>query len=623
MLLFALLISVFPCTVAQFQADGHGGELLSTVVSILLHQYFRHPFQPVLIYHTASTRSHHLLQRDILDGVLPSLKGQCSVAFGTFREHGAALRSHAVLLGQDLESIESILKDFNTNSNDYSGRYLLVLTGGMQDTQMERLFAELWLRHIVHVNVLVPVNASVSVYSYQPYSPEHCGHPKPELVATLPMEHMLPSLYPVRRFDNLHNCTLKVGTFEAKPYTTFERKVDGFSNLGGFEGELLHMLSQQLNFRFNVVESPGQVQWGAIGPPGNSTGTMQLAQNELVDFIIACMALDVTRSIYLKAGVSHYASRIVFAVPQGRPYTAFEKLFKPFQIDIWASLGAMLLGVLIVVTVLSCGQRARALRQFVYGQYEHMPLFNALNVLLGGAVVNTPRRNFARSLFVLWLYFTFVVRTLYQGSLYLYLQRSATYPPLSTIEEVHNSALQYHMVNIAMRFFVDRPQILPRVHFIPPGLDTLGEAVAGMAERYQDRVVVCPIDMVAYNNKLKRRKHLGKKIYVTRESITFFPLTIYYPKKSFLTQVFDHEIKKIIQSGIINFWVRNYGDYDLDTGRRTSQTATSPRKLTLKHMVGAYQILLGVHLLAIIVFLFELASIRIVIIRRLLEFCMD
>ncbi|XP_035918008.1 uncharacterized protein LOC118516251 [Anopheles stephensi] len=605
--------------------------LLPELISSVLMRYFRHPYQPVQFYLAANSTDHHLEQRDVLSLVLRYTSGHCTVTFANVADNAGPRqpqRTQAILLGEDVDAFERLLANFSPTANDYSGRYLLVLTSTEQPIEWSRLFGLLWSRHMVHVNVLlVTANSTVRVYSYDPYSPKHCGHPIVKLVTDFPSGsgdiRRQRNLYPRRRVTSLHNCTLRVGSFEAKPYIFLERKADGYTELGGFEGDMLRLLAHRLQFRVNVTEPLRQSQWGVMGAPGNSTGTMQLVQDELVDLVIACMALDVTRSIYLKPGCTHYTSRILLAVPPGRPYSAFEKLFRPFRTDIWTALGAMLGCVVTVVVVLNCGQRARSLRRFVYGPSVQMPLLRALYVLWGGTVVVVPRRNFARSLLALWLSFTFVLRTLYQGSLYLYLQRSATYPPLATMDEVHQSALHYHMVNIAMRFFVDRPEIRARTNIIPPGLDSLGAQVAGMANHYRDRVVVCPQDMVAYNNKLNRALGAGQFIQVTRESITLFPLTIYYPKKSFLTQLFDREVRHIVQSGLMDFWVRNYGDYDFESKRRAPQHSGEPRKLTVQHLVGAYQLLVASYLLATVVFLLELASVRSSKIQRVLEFCMD
>uniref|UniRef100_A0A182W4C0 Ionotropic glutamate receptor L-glutamate and glycine-binding domain-containing protein n=1 Tax=Anopheles minimus TaxID=112268 RepID=A0A182W4C0_9DIPT len=603
--------------------------LLPELVSSVLMRYFLHPFQPVQFYLAAKSAVHQREQWDAVGLILRHTSGHCTVMFGNLADNLGQqqhLRTHAILLGEDVDAFERLIGNFSTTVNDYSGRYLLVVTArnAQQNIEWSRLFRFLWLRHIVHVNVLLTTaNGTVRVYTYEPYSPNHCGRPVAKLVTVFPggiVQKQHRNLYPRRRLTSLHNCTLQVGSFEAKPYTFLQRKVDGYTELGGFEGDLLRLLAHRLQFRVNVTESPNQMQWGVMGPPGNSTGTMQLVQDELVDLVIACMALDVTRSSYLKPGWAHYTSRILFAVPQGRQYSAFEKLFRPFRLDIWAALGGVLGMVATVVGMLSCGQRARTWRGFVYGPSVHMPLLRALYLLWGGSVVAVPRRNFARSLLVLWLGFTFVLRTLYQGSLYLYLQRSATYPPLATIDEIQQSTLHYHMVNIAMRFFVDRPDIKPRTRFIPAGLDTLGAQVAGMASRYQDRVVVCPEDMVAYNNKLNRLQGAGELIQVARESITLFPITIYYPKKSFLTQLFDREVLHIVQSGLMDYWVRNYGDYDFEANRRAPQSTGEPHKLTLHHLEGAYQLLVGSHLLATMVFLLELVSLRSPMIRRVLEY---
>ncbi|XP_050067590.1 uncharacterized protein LOC126556365 [Anopheles maculipalpis] len=642
------LIALLVLRATGTQLDPHPSNpnqltLLPELISGVLMRYFRHPYQPVHFYLAANSVVHKIEQWDVLNLVLRYTSGQCTVTFANVEDNAEPLvrqrRKHAILLGEDVDAFEQLLANFSTTVNDYSGRYLLVLTSTInlqqQHTEWNRLFGLLWSRHIVHVNVLlVTVNARVQVYTYDPYSPNHCGQPLVKLVMDFAYSggaggrasyndiRRQRNLYPRRRLTSLYNCTLQVGTFEAKPYTFLERKADGYSELGGFEGDMLRLLAHRLQFRVNVTEPSQQMQWGVIGPPGNSTGTMQLVQDELVDLVIACMALDVTRAMYLKPGWTHYTSRILFAVPQGRPYSAFEKLFRPFRNYIWTALGAMLGGVMMVVAVLSCGKRARSWRSIVYGSSVRMPLLGALYLLWGGTVVTVPRRSFARSLLVLWLGFTFVLRTLYQGSLYLYLQRSATYPPLATIEEVHRSMLRYHMVNIAMRFFVDRPEIKRRTCFIPPGLDTLGEQVAGMATR-SDRVVVCPQDMVAYNNKLNRALGHGQSVQVTRESITLFPLTIYYPKKSFLTQLFDREVRHIVQSGLMDFWVRNYGDYGFETNRREPQNSGEPHKFTVQHLIGAYQLLIGSYLLATVVFLLEQVSVRSPQLQRVLEFCMD
>ncbi|XP_058063397.1 uncharacterized protein LOC131213384 [Anopheles bellator] len=596
-----------------------GEPALVHVVVQVLRDHFRHPFYPVQIYcGWLDACSRSAVVSDFLEHVLRLLPSEFTVVLSTpLAESDGGTGSPAppmrnLLLLESVGTVDRMMGDLRS---DPSGRYLIVLTEDAVASVLDRIFAELFELNIINVNVLVPERSRVAAYTYHPFSPGFCRIARAHLVATWWPSNPLGrtrvrsvDLYPLR-LTTFHNCTLRVGSFEVKPYTVLVPKVDGHLELGGFEGDLLRLLSQRLQFRVNITESPGQVQWGTIGPKGNSTGTMKLVQDELVDLAIACMAVDPTRNLYLQPGAIHYTSRILFAVPQGRAYTAFEKLFRPFRTDSWLALAASLVGAAALVMALA--RSSRPVRAIVYGSDGvRMTPLHALYMFYGGAVAAVPSRNFGRTLFALWLLATLVLRSLYQGSLYRYLQRSAYYPPLVSLQQVYESSLELHMINIAMRFFTDRPEVRARARFIPPGRDTLGDMVSGLLDRYDDRAVVCPMDVVAYCNRRTKRAQRRARVHITREPITLFPVTIYYHKRSMLAAVFDRQIRRIVPSGLMQFWVSNYGDYDFfaDTGR---SPANGPRPLTNAHLVGAYQVLLGAYGFGLLALLLELLSRRV------------
>lgn len=104
----------------------------------------------------------------------------------------------------------------------------------------------------------------------------------------------------------------------------------------------------------------------------------------------------------------------------------------------------------------------RKARDFVYGFGISSPYLNMLNIFFGGALSRIPRRNFARTLLLLWVLFCFVIRTLYQGSLYLYLQRAMNHDPLETMEDIDRSGIHYYMMEIGQRYFITMPHVLER-----------------------------------------------------------------------------------------------------------------------------------------------------------------
>ncbi|XP_050088243.1 uncharacterized protein LOC126572712 [Anopheles aquasalis] len=602
----------------------HQEQLLARVVAEILRSYFHHPFQPVYLYADLSDTDGRR-SADLLDQVLQRIGRSGLVLAWDLPSRPGVPRLFNLALLDSLPIVGPLCRVLDER-NDPSGRYVIALTERYAtqhqlDKLLDRLFGELFERRIVNVNVVVRERTpSVAVYTYYPFAPGQCRQPRTQLVARYgggertwwpPGTMRTLDLYPGSRLADLHNCPLRVGTFEAKPYTIVHRKVDGYEELGGFEGDLLRLVSERLRFRTNLTVSR---QWGTIGPQGNSTGLMRLVQDEQVDLAIACLAIDPSRNAYLRPGTTHYTSTVRMAVPQGRPYTPFEKLFRPFRTDCWIAVSCCLAVLVCLVAGLGTGGHSVA-RDFVYGPGVRMPLLRALYLMFGGSVQPCPRRNFARTLFLLWLAKTLVLRTVYQASLYRYLQRSAYQPPLATLDEVYRSSLELHMVHLALRFFVDRPEVRARAHLIPAGLDTLGMMVGGMADRaYHDRAVVCPFDMVAYANRLNRRAHRRQMVHVTRDPITLFPLTIYYPRRSMLTDAFDREIRKIAPAGLMQYWVRNYGDYELygGVGDDGAPSATGrPQQLTNGHLAGAYQVLGVAHGCAVVLLLLELVSRRV------------
>lgn len=132
-----------------------------------------------------------------------------------------------------------------------------------------------------------------------------------------------------------------------------------------------------------------------------------------------------------------------------------------------------------------------------------------------------------------------------------------------------------------------------------------------------DGVVLTPMDLVAYNNRVNPRSRF---VHIAREHVSVFPVGLYYPKQSALRDVFDEQVRMIVPSGLVSYWIERYGDYDF-FARPIEKS--EPRKLSNAHLVGAYQLYgccLGV---SVGVFLVELTVPRLLalgaFLRRLID----
>lgn len=136
---------------------------------------------------------------------------------------------------------------------------------------------------------------------------------------------------------------------------------------------------------------------------------------------------------------------LVYAIPSGKPYSSFEKLFFPFKYIIWSCICALFVIATILLVALKCFPKK--MRNFLLGKSNNMPLFNMYNICLGGTVSmrDIPLRNFARTLLLIWLLATLVLRNAYQGKLFDNLRSHQRAAPYFNLDELYASELKLYL----------------------------------------------------------------------------------------------------------------------------------------------------------------------------------
>lgn len=122
---------------------------------------------------------------------------------------------------------------------------------------------------------------------------------------------------------------------------------------------------------------------------------------------------------------------VYFAIPKGMPYATFAKIVMPFSRIVWISiLSTVILAILLIILTKNI--------PFIDWQYDSHPglLLDVLNTLLGGSIVKTPIRNYARVGLAVWLLATLVLRNAYLGSMFKFLQAQILAIPVDTIEKI-------------------------------------------------------------------------------------------------------------------------------------------------------------------------------------------
>ncbi|XP_055522404.1 uncharacterized protein LOC129716594 [Wyeomyia smithii] len=577
----------------------------ANVVAILLTA-FREPFEPTLIQRRASSGAGEQLHEDFIDGMIKQLNGLIAVQFDDGPADGTFLRS--VFFVDEYKTFQLLYQELLLKEYETSGRFLIVHSDILNETVVRLVFDDLWRLQIANVVLVGNTNRGVQLWSYVPYLEGRCGMVN---LVHLNSPYQLNLLYPDKT-KSFHRCRFYVGSFETWPFTIMRYSDNDTRGMSGFEGDLLDVLSKKLNFETTIVEPDHGEQWG-YALKENSTGLVGMIQRQEVDFGISCLGISTARNEILKAGIAHYTTALVLAVPRGRRYTAFEKLFLPFQRNVWYAVVIFVTGAIVVIALVEC--KNDNVQNFVYGKDIRTPFLNLLQVFLGVAMHSIPSRNFARTLLFMWMFLNLVLRALYQGAMYRFLQKKSTLPPFQTLAEIDQTEALYYVVESAERYYEAVPSRFVRVRHLPREHNNIIRRLKWLLSHPESKdVVMGALDHMAYHNRLYRRR--GGFQPICREFISTYTVAIYYPKRSILTQQFNTQIQHIQASGLMSFWVTQYGDYEFF--RRPKET-TGPKRLNNEHLFGAYEIG-GIMLTTTgVVFGLELASKKVRVLKLLLD----
>jgi hypothetical protein len=95
------------------------------------------------------------------------------------------------------------------------------------------------------------------------------------------------------------------------------------------------------------------------------------------------------------------------------PYTNYEKMFLPFDVDTWMYLG-LTFGVGFVV-IFFMNFLPRIVKNVIYGRGVNSPTFNMIGAFFGMGQTVVPHSNFGRMILMGFILFCLVIRTAYQG----------------------------------------------------------------------------------------------------------------------------------------------------------------------------------------------------------------
>lgn len=520
--------------------------------------------------------------------------------------HGRRIRRSNVILIANCQDFNVFVEFMEKNYFNIEGFYLIAVYDRCDIDDIRQIFTIMWKHRMVNVNIVHRNNQyqddEIEMFTYFPYTPLDCGKVIPKLISKFNgSSFSSPSPFFASKVENFHQCPLNVAVFDFHP-AMIVKNVSGELQLEGTDGELLKVLAKNLNFKINPIFVKDK--WGYQYENGTISGASGLVVRGEADFMIGKTGLSANRNHYMRPSNAYFSTKLVMVVPIGKPFTAAEKLRKPFKIYVWLLVAAVLLIGFITIFLLK-QKASRSTRKFIMGTRTTTPSFNLMNIFFGGSLTATqiPGRNFARTLVCIFILYSLVIRTAYTGALFQFIQSDSTrHEHINTIEELVQNNMKVYCLTATMSFVESIPRLHARHVIIGSEERALIFKKMSMDSTF-DGVVVTSLDNVQYINL----ENVGKfSMQYAEENLFTINFVVYYNKITHLKSAFDIKISEISGAGIYVAAQNNY----YDQNKRNFQVARGEERkpLNMNQLSGGFEVLIVGIIASVLVFLAEICA---------------
>ena len=451
-------------------------------VSSIANRYFV-PGQPLVI--SAPSSVHHVAERglvpdsregQLMDAVCSSLHGQSKWPIVTARSDEPTVssdvaykhQSYVILLGPEhdsnaidtlQQSIENLLS--YTHSFNHRAKFVLVVIDDnelISESDVLKMADTIWRPHkIVNVLIMLPTPSGtpngicsncrydvISLYTWFPYDSNACGLVKQVEL----LDQWLPEgdgrfrsnadLFPSKVPPNLHGCALTIAPIERIPFVSLansytDSRGDVTYIYEGLEIEYVLFVTRAMNITPVFLEPRVgdfvQVRVELFMELAQGTVEVTVGTHPIHPLLLT--GGDATRP--------YYELTMRWWVPCAAPAARTDKVMAVFTPSVWVSVALMFILTAIAFwrTALQAAEDHEVFRTFTRSCHTVWAVF------LGVSVQELPRTYRLRSLFLLYVWYSFAMSTVFQVFFISFVVNPGYEKVIETFEELVKSGLKF------------------------------------------------------------------------------------------------------------------------------------------------------------------------------------
>ncbi|CRK87648.1 CLUMA_CG001444, isoform A [Clunio marinus] len=475
------------------------------------------------------------------------------------------------------------------------GGYFLIIVEDCSKIDSDEIFQAAWKQYIYNVNILCENQGMLIVKTFIPFQPTSCSNTSSVTIQNYSRK-TIRNFFP-EKVKNLFGCPIKLATFEYPPITMREKFDNGTFRYYGSEMDLAFGLADALNFSYEITFIMRSGASGLLLENGTATGLLKDTIEGDVEYLTGFYYLTYVRTKYMSFTQSHYSIPLIIMIPPGEQFSPFEKLFQPFEKIVWYCLLASF-GISIIV-IMIINRQGEKIKNFIFGEKIKTPYLNLIIHFVGSSHHVLPSTNFARSLLMMFMLFCLIQRSIYQGSLYLFLQSDGRKPEVTSVDEMIEKDFVFYIRetlehNIRHMNFYNRRKVVQFNDYPELRLKTLDSSFKGG--------IIQPLLEVIYLNE---QNYKNFTFNVLKEYLFDVQIVNYYPKDFYLAKALNDKIGTLKAAGLVTLWMDRYIDKSYI---KINKQKTSARRLNIKQLFGGFQVLLIGVSLGFACFLLEISS---------------
>ncbi|KAI5644413.1 ligand-gated ion channel domain-containing protein [Phthorimaea operculella] len=507
-----------------------------------------------------------------------------------------------VLFGYNSYELGDICQWLMENKYDNTAKFIIVcVSTDVEDCDEQAIMQTLGELSIANVVFLkLTEDFTPEGYTVYPLRPNKCWNKEPvkinELTYGCVKDRCYENLFP-EKYWNLYQCPISIATFEQPPYMSFENDSNGEIRPVGSDGDTLRLVTNMLNGSLSL-KIPEEKEWGHYRN-NNWTGCLGEVYNNRAHGAMCSTPLTVAKYGNFQISFTYDSMDLVWGASLPAEKPSWEKLLYPLPVF----LRLILLFMFIVIICMNSFMKTKFWNNVMKVLGTKTTRSNLLIytwiIFLGMPVAKIPRKFPFRLVLFSWLYYCFLIRTLYQATLVGSLKLRIYDKRLEKFSDVLAKKYPFGGQQSLREYFSEDRNVYENWQSISHA----------ETDEMLDKITKGESDFVIAMNRESIFAHLMKhrgtrQVQILPEKIVNSPSVIFFKKNSHICAPVSKFLTVQIEGG---FSQRLYGEYTRHMKNLLRQPDSPAEPLQLQHFFGSFVLLMLGWLLGAIFFGIELA----------------